>query len=64
VETGRRDVRLVRARVESANCIVAVCDTLRRDHCGPYHGGAPLCDVRSDEQLDRLGIRDRLSTAG
>jgi arylsulfatase A-like enzyme len=34
------------------NCIVVVCDTLRRDHCGPYHQGRPLCDVQSDEQPD------------
>jgi len=33
------------------NCIV-VCDTLRRDHCGPSHRGRPLCDVQSDEQPD------------
>jgi arylsulfatase A-like enzyme len=48
------------------NCIVILCDTLRHDHCGPYHQGQPLSDVQSDEQpdwvvptpnMDRLGER-------
>jgi arylsulfatase A-like enzyme len=34
------------------NCIVVLCDTLRRDHCGPYHQGRPLSAVQSDEQPD------------
>jgi arylsulfatase A-like enzyme len=34
------------------NCIVVLCDTLRRDHCGPYHGGRPLSAVGSDDQPD------------
>lgn len=48
------------------NCIVIVCDTLRRDHCGPYHHGRPLNEVFSGEQpswvvptpnMDRLAAR-------
>jgi arylsulfatase A-like enzyme len=48
------------------NCIVIVCDTLRRDHCGPYHHGKPLNQVYSAEQpswvvptpnMDRLAAR-------
>ena len=27
------------------NVIVILCDTLRRDHCGPYHQGRPLESV-------------------
>ncbi|MBP1991979.1 sulfatase [Paenibacillus eucommiae] len=34
------------------NSIVIVCDTLRRDHCGPYHQGRPLNQVISAEQPD------------
>ncbi|WP_335343103.1 sulfatase [Halomontanus rarus] len=34
------------------NCIVILCDTLRRDHCGPYHQGRPLSAVQSDDQPD------------
>ncbi|MCQ6563820.1 sulfatase-like hydrolase/transferase [Paenibacillus mendelii] len=34
------------------NSIVIVCDTLRRDHCGPYHNGRPLNQVVSAEQPD------------
>jgi len=34
------------------NCIVVLCDTLRRDHCGPYHGGAPLSEAYSGDQPD------------
>ncbi|QJD87752.1 sulfatase [Cohnella herbarum] len=34
------------------NSIVIVCDTLRRDHCGPYHLGRPLNQVTSAEQQD------------
>jgi arylsulfatase A-like enzyme len=34
------------------NCIVIVCDTLRRDHCGPYHGGLPLSGVTHAQQPD------------
>ncbi len=32
------------------NSIVIVCDTLRRDHCGPYHHGRPLDRVTGDAQ--------------
>lgn len=48
------------------NVITILCDTLRRDHCGPYHGGRPLAEVTGDEQpdwtvptpnLDRLAAR-------
>ncbi|MFC3767056.1 sulfatase [Paenibacillus sp. GCM10012303] len=48
------------------NCIVIVCDTLRVDHCGPYHQGRPLNRVMSPEQpewivptpnMDRLARR-------
>jgi arylsulfatase A-like enzyme len=48
------------------NCIVILCDTLRRDHCGPYHLGRPLNECWSKEQpdwvvptpnLDRLAAR-------
>lgn len=31
------------------NVIVVLCDTLRRDHCGPYHHGKPLNEVYSRE---------------
>ena len=34
------------------NCIVVLCDTLRRDHCGPYHHGRPLDEIQSAEQPD------------
>ncbi|WP_219930299.1 hypothetical protein, partial [Paenibacillus agaridevorans] len=34
------------------NCIVIVCDTLRRDHCGPYHRGLPLSGVTHAQQPD------------
>ena len=34
------------------NCIVILCDTLRRDHCGPYHHGNPISQVQSAEQPD------------
>ena len=45
------------------NAIVILCDTLRRDHCGPYHRGRPLDQVGGRDQpnwvvptpnLDRL----------
>lgn len=48
------------------NVIFVLCDTLRRDHCGPYHGGLPLNQYWSSEQpdwvvptpnLDRLAAR-------
>ncbi len=51
---------------QDMNCIVIVCDTLRRDHCGPYHLGRSLDQVHSDEQpnwtvptpnMDRLANR-------
>jgi len=31
------------------NVIVILCDTLRRDHCGPYSGGRPLNECWSPE---------------
>jgi len=34
------------------NCIVVLLDTLRRDHCGPYHRGRPLSEVQSQAQPD------------
>lgn len=37
---------------ECMNVITIVCDTLRRDHCGPYHGGRPLSVVTGDGQPD------------
>ena len=48
------------------NVIVILCDTLRRDHCGPYTGGKPLNECWSREAppwrvptpaMDRLGER-------
>ena len=48
------------------NVIVIVCDTLRRDHCGPYNGGRPLDRCWSAEapgwsvptpNMDRLAAR-------
>ena len=48
------------------NVIHILCDTLRRDHCGPYHHGRPLNQVDSPQQpdwvvptpnLDRLAAR-------
>ena len=60
--------RLFRTRLYCAamNVIHILCDTLRRDHCGPYHQGRPLNEVDSPEQpgwvvptpnLDRLAAR-------
>lgn len=49
------------------NCIVALCDTLRRDHCGPYHQGRPLSEVQSTEPPDRVvptPNMDRLAERG
>ncbi len=49
------------------NCIVIVCDTLRIDHCGPYHRGRPLNQVTSPEQPDWIvptPNMDRLSARG
>jgi arylsulfatase A-like enzyme len=34
------------------NAIVILCDTLRRDHCGPYHHGKPLNQVGGRDQPD------------
>jgi arylsulfatase A-like enzyme len=34
------------------NVIHILCDTLRRDHCGPYHQGRPLAEVTGDGQPD------------
>lgn len=48
------------------NVILILCDTLRRDHCGPYHLGRHLAEVTGDGQpdwvvptpnLDRLAAR-------
>lgn len=48
------------------NAIVILCDTLRRDHCGPYHQGRPLNQCGSAEapewlvptpNMDRLAAR-------
>lgn len=48
------------------NVLVILCDTLRRDHCGPYHHGRRLSDCTGDRQpdwvvptpnLDRLAAR-------
>ena len=48
------------------NVIVILCDTLRRDHCGPYHHGRPLNQCWSEEapdwvvptpNMDRLAAR-------
>lgn len=34
------------------NAIVILCDTLRRDHCGPYHQGRPLSQCWSRQAPD------------
>ncbi len=48
------------------NVILILCDTLRRDHCGPYNGGLPLNQCWSSEapdwvvptpNMDRLAAR-------
>ncbi|MGN6360813.1 MAG: hypothetical protein ACTHNK_10535 [Thermomicrobiales bacterium] len=48
------------------NVITILCDTLRRDHCGPYHHGQSLAEVTGDGQpgwvvptpnIDRLAAR-------
>jgi arylsulfatase A-like enzyme len=48
------------------NVILILCDTLRRDHCGPYHHGRPLNECWSEEapgwvvptpNIDRLAAR-------
>lgn len=49
------------------NCIVILCDTLRRDHCGPYHRGRPLDQCWSGEQPDWVvptPNMDRLAARG
>lgn len=49
------------------NAIVIVCDTLRRDHCGPYHQGRPLNRCWSAEQPDWVvptPNMDRLASKG
>ncbi|HEY8744601.1 MAG TPA: hypothetical protein VIU62_16020 [Chloroflexota bacterium] len=52
------------------NVIVILCDTLRRDHCGPYHQGRPLNECWSAEappwvvptpNMDRLAARGTVS---
>ena len=53
------------------NVIVILCDTLRRDHCGPYHLGRPLNECWSAEapgwvvptpNMDRLAGRGTVFT--
>lgn len=53
------------------NTIVILCDTLRRDHCGPYTGGRPLNECWSAEappwrvptpNMDRLGRQGTIFT--
>ena len=53
------------------NVIVILCDTLRRDHCGPYHLGRPLNQCGSAEapdwvvptpNMDRLAARGTVFT--
>lgn len=34
------------------NVITILCDTLRRDHCGPYHHGAPVSSMGDPMQPD------------
>ena len=49
------------------NIIVILCDTLRRDHCGPYHHGRPLNECWSKEQPDWVvptPNMDRLAARG
>ena len=49
------------------NVISIVCDTLRRDHCGPYHHGKPLNQCGSSEQPNWVvptPNMDRLATKG
>ncbi len=49
------------------NVIVIVCDTLRRDHCGPYHKGRPLNMCGHPEQPDWVvptPNMDRLAAKG
>ena len=61
------DFRLYNTRLPLVNCIVVLCDTLRRDHCGPYHRGRPLSEVRSPDQPDWVvptPNMDRLAARG
>ena len=53
------------------NCIVILCDTLRRDHCGPYQRERPLHQVVSQVVSRRQPPRvvptpdtDRLAALG
>ncbi|MFC6725548.1 hypothetical protein ACFQE1_14460, partial [Halobium palmae] len=49
------------------NVITILCDTLRRDHCGPYHRGRPLSEVQSSQQPDWIvptPNMDRLAKRG
>lgn len=34
------------------NVITILCDTLRRDHCGPYHHGQPVSALGDTNQPD------------
>jgi len=41
------------------NATVILCDTLRRDHCGPYHHGRAVSECGSGappELLNRFGL--------
>jgi len=49
------------------NVILILCDTLRRDHCGPYHHGRPLSSCWSAEAPDWVvptPAMDRLAERG
>lgn len=49
------------------NVITVLCDTLRRDHCGPYHRGKPLSELTGDGQPDWVvptPNMDRLAARG
>jgi arylsulfatase A-like enzyme len=44
--------RLVAKETRRLNVITILCDTLRRDHCGPYHHGQTVAQVTGDGQPD------------
>lgn len=49
------------------NVISILCDTLRRDHCAPYHQGMPLAQLGDPTQADWVVPTpnlDRLATRG
>jgi len=59
--------RCIRSIVSKMNVISILCDTLRRDHCGPYHRGRSLADVTGDGQPDWVvptPNMDRLAARG